>query len=222
MLPAADTPSRARMLWPRKSRRRWFSSRKASWLVHIADLYRYTVKVLTSASPHLFMVHVTHSAIRLQTNAFHAKGMIILSFIPIKYDIQSETQKPGKKDIYQRLQSQCTNMSIPSLPSSKASDNPIPELNNALSASDVILDAVLPLLARSKLPMVSVDIPSGWDVEKGKIPFPVKDIDQNQDDEGEKEFEGLEPDVLVSLTAPKAGAKEFKGRHFLGGRFVSK
>lgn len=238
MLPAADTPSRARMLWPRKSRRRWFSSRKASWLVHIADLYRYTVKVLTSASPHLFMVHVTHSAIRLQTNAFHAKGMIILSFIPIKYDIQSETQKPGKKDIYQRLQSQCTNMSIPSLPSSKASDNPIPELNNALSASDVILDAifgfsfsppvrtpfdaVLPLLARSKLPMVSVDIPSGWDVEKGKIPFPVKDIDQSQDDEGEKEFEGLEPDVLVSLTAPKAGAKEFKGRHFLGGRFVSK
>ena len=49
----------------------------------------------------------------------------------------------------------------------------------------------------------------------------VKDVDA-QSGEEEKEFEGLEPDVLVSLTAPKAGAKEFRGRHFLGGRFVSK
>lgn len=30
----------------------------------------------------------------------------------------------------------------------------------------------------------------------------------------------MEPDVLVSLTAPKLGVKAFKGRHFLGGRFV--
>lgn len=128
-------------------------------------------------------------------------------------------------------------MNIPSIPSGTTSDNPIPELKRALSVSDVILDAifgfsfsppvrapfdaVLPLLAQSKLPMVSVDIPSGWDVEKGKIPFPVKDVDA-QSGEEEKEFEGLEPDVLVSLTAPKAGAKEFRGRHFLGGRFVSK
>ena len=90
-----------------------------------------------------------------------------------------------------------------------------------MSTSDVILDAifgfsfsppvrapfdaVLPLLARSKLAMVSVDIPSGWDVEKGNA-----------------EGVGLEPDVLVSLTAPKEGARGFKGRHFLGGRFVPK
>lgn len=125
-------------------------------------------------------------------------------------------------------------MSIPSLPSS------VEQLETALSTSDVILDAifgfsfsppvrapfdaVLPLLARSKLPMVSVDIPSGWDVEKGKIPFPVKDIDATTSDgkAKEKEFEGLDPDVLISLTAPKQGAREFSGRHFLGGRFVSK
>ena len=31
---------------------------------------------------------------------------------------------------------------------------------------------------------------------------------------------GLEPDVLISLTAPKEGVRLFKGRHFLGGRFV--
>ncbi|EJD07862.1 YjeF N-terminal domain-like protein [Fomitiporia mediterranea MF3/22] len=123
--------------------------------------------------------------------------------------------KPGNKDIYKRLQIQCNNMSIPTLPSSTN------ELAEALTTSDVILDAifgfsfhppvrapfdtVLPLLAKSGKPIVSVDIPSGWDVEKGKIPV-----------------QGLEPDVLISLTAPKLGAKDFKGRHFLGGRFVSK
>ena len=64
-------------------------------------------------------------------------------------------------------------------------------------------DEALPLLINSKLPIISVDIPSGWDVEKGD--------DQNT---------GFVPDVLVSLTAPKEGVRGFKGRHFLGGRFV--
>ena len=66
-------------------------------------------------------------------------------------------------------------------------------------------DAALPLLTKSMLPIVSVDIPSGWDVEKGN-------------DAGL----GLEPDVLISLTAPKEGSRKFRGRHFLGGRFVTK
>ena len=109
-------------------------------------------------------------------------------------------------------------------------------LNNALRNSDIVLDAIfgfsfkppvrapfdsaLPLIAKSGLPIISVDIPSGWDVEEGKIPFPVKDVDSAG--EGETEFGGLEPDVLISLTAPKLGVKDFKGRHFLGGRFVNK
>ena len=43
---------------------------------------------------------------------------------------------------------------------------------------------------------------SGWDVETGNP-------------------EGIQPDVLVSLTAPKKCAKLFRGKqHFLGGRFV--
>jgi len=116
----------------------------------------------------------------------------------------------------QRLQAQCTNMDIPTLEPS-TSDS----LRDALSSSDVILDAIfgfsfkgpvrepfdsaLALLTSSKLLIVSVDIPSGWDVEKGN-------------DAGV----GLEPDVLVSLTAPKEGVKAFKGRHFLGGRLVPK
>ncbi|ESR47118.1 Pyridoxine/pyridoxamine 5'-phosphate oxidase 1 [Citrus sinensis] len=52
--------------------------------------------------------------------------------------------------------------------------------------------------------IVSVDIPSGWHVEEGDI--------------GD---EGIKPDMLVSLTAPKLCAKKFSGpHHFLGGRFV--
>ena len=32
---------------------------------------------------------------------------------------------------------------------------------------------------------------------------------------------GVQPDMLMSLTAPKKGAKDFKGKfHYLGGRFV--
>lgn len=42
----------------------------------------------------------------------------------------------------------------------------------------------------------------GWDVEQGST-------------------DGLQPDMLISLTAPKKSASLFKGRyHFLGGRFV--
>ncbi|KAK7028836.1 hypothetical protein VNI00_014849 [Paramarasmius palmivorus] len=126
--------------------------------------------------------------------------------------------KPGSKDIYQRLKKQCDNMHIPTIPPSTTSTS---ELESALKTTDVILDAifgfsfkppirapfdaVLPLLTASKLPIVSVDIPSGWDVEKGN------DIGV-----------GLNPDVLLSLTAPKQGARSFTGRHFLGGRFVPK
>ena len=50
----------------------------------------------------------------------------------------------------------------------------------------------------------SIDIPSGWDVENGKL---------NEND--------IEPRLLISLTAPKLCAKAFKGEHhYLGGRFV--
>ncbi|KAF6165552.1 hypothetical protein GIB67_006442, partial [Kingdonia uniflora] len=59
--------------------------------------------------------------------------------------------------------------------------------------------------ATQKSPViVSIDIPSGWNVEEGDIGG-----------------EGIKPDMLVSLTAPKLCAKTFCGpHHFLGGRFV--
>lgn len=108
-------------------------------------------------------------------------------------------------------------MKIPVIPPS-AETGP---LENVLKEADVILDAIfgfsfkppvrapfdsaLKLISDSMLPIVSVDIPSGWDVEKGNAAGV-----------------GLNPDVLISLTAPKEGARGFKGRHFLGGRFVTK
>ncbi|XP_030791996.1 yjeF N-terminal domain-containing protein 3 [Rhinopithecus roxellana] len=61
--------------------------------------------------------------------------------------------------------------------------------------------ATLKLLS---IPLVSLDIPSGWDAETGS------------DAE-----DGLRPDVLVSLAAPKRCAGRFSGRHhFVAGRFV--
>lgn len=108
-------------------------------------------------------------------------------------------------------------MHIPTIPPSAD----VQPLRDALTHTDVILDAIfgfsfqppvrapfdaaLPLLTASGLPIVSVDIPSGWDVEKGNAAGV-----------------GLNPDVLLSLTAPKEGARGFRGRHFLGGRFVPK
>ncbi|XP_073117445.1 pyridoxine/pyridoxamine 5'-phosphate oxidase 1, chloroplastic isoform X2 [Elaeis guineensis] len=57
---------------------------------------------------------------------------------------------------------------------------------------------------KRKVAIVSVDVPSGWHVEEGDI-----------------SGEGIKPDMLVSLTAPKLCAKKFIGpHHFLGGRFV--
>ena len=87
-------------------------------------------------------------------------------------------------------------------------------------------DAIISTLADISIPLCSIDIPSGngsfrplpsqhtlpllfprhsgWDVEKG-------------DTTGD----GLKPDLLVSLTAPKLCAQYFTGRyHYLGLRMV--
>jgi NAD(P)H-hydrate epimerase len=134
-------------------------------------------------------------------------------------------------------------MRIPTLPTSdldsKDGGSNLDEntLSTALAATDVVLDAIfgfsfkppvrapfdaaLPLIARSRLPVVSVDIPSGWDVERGFGDFAsVDDADDNWARVGVPSF--LYPDVVVSLTAPKKCAWIFAGRHFLGGRFVPK
>jgi NAD(P)H-hydrate epimerase len=53
------------------------------------------------------------------------------------------------------------------------------------------------------IPVISVDVPSGWNV-----------------DEGDVAKTGFLPQVLVSLTTPKESSRGFPGRHFVGGRFL--
>ncbi|CAK4612552.1 unnamed protein product [Aphanomyces euteiches] len=65
-------------------------------------------------------------------------------------------------------------------------------------------DSILQTLTKTQAPIVSIDIPSGWDVEQGN----------------KLGTAGLSPQILVSLTAPKLCAEHFKGKHYVGGRFV--
>ncbi|CAO3675580.1 unnamed protein product [Rhizopus microsporus] len=119
--------------------------------------------------------------------------------------------KQPEKDLYQRLLVQCKNLELPIYKEFQ------PDL---LDQADVILDAlfgfsfngdvrdpykeVVKQFGSTKTPIVSVDIPSGWNVETG----PTEQVQ-------------FQPEVLVSLTAPKPCSSHFKGKHhFLGGRFV--
>ncbi|KAM7241613.1 hypothetical protein CapIbe_006084 [Capra ibex] len=117
--------------------------------------------------------------------------------------------------LHRDLTTQCEKMDIPFLSYLPAE---VQLINNAYR---LVVDAVLGpgvepaevggpctrALATLKLlsiPLVSLDIPSGWDPETG----------------GDAE-DGLRPDVLVSLAAPKRCAGRFSGRHhFVAGRFV--
>ncbi|KAJ4453142.1 putative apolipoprotein a-i binding protein [Paratrimastix pyriformis] len=58
-------------------------------------------------------------------------------------------------------------------------------------------------LRQCGVPLVSIDIPSGEDVERGNVTG-----------------EALQPAVLVSLSAPKLCARNYHGIHYLGGRFI--
>ncbi len=61
---------------------------------------------------------------------------------------------------------------------------------------------IIESLKKVKIPVFSIDVPSGWKLES-----------ENSD--------GIQPEGLISLTAPKLCAKYFKGKyHYLGGRFV--
>lgn len=64
---------------------------------------------------------------------------------------------------------------------------------------------VMDVLKTTNKPICSIDVPSGWSIE------------------GVPENDSINPELLISLTAPKECAKSFKGKHhYLGGRFVPK
>nr|KAF6316309.1 NAD(P)HX epimerase [Pipistrellus kuhlii] len=124
--------------------------------------------------------------------------------------------KRPNKPLFTALVTQCQKMHIPFLEEMPREASVIDELY------ELVVDAIfgfsfkgdvrepfrsiLSVLSGLTVPIASIDIPSalfsGWDVEKGNPG-------------------GIQPDLLISLTAPKKSATHFTGRyHYLGGRFV--
>ncbi|KAJ3289208.1 hypothetical protein HK104_007660 [Borealophlyctis nickersoniae] len=118
--------------------------------------------------------------------------------------------KRSSKDLFKNLTTQLGGLDIPF----------VEDLESGLGKADLVVDGIfgfsfsgeirppfdtaIKTLIGSTLPIASIDIPSGWDVEKGPT-----------------SSNSLNPDMLISLTAPKPAAKYFRGKHhYLGGRFV--
>lgn len=134
--------------------------------------------------------------------------------------------KPTDKPFYNGLVTQCKSLGIPFIDDSNITGD---EKKNT-SSYDIIVDAMFgfsfkgtprppfdallaSLSSPSSPPVISIDIPSGWDVEKGPVPL--------HNEASPSLPPPLHPVMLVSLTAPKLCAKEFTGQHhYLGGRFV--
>lgn len=124
------------------------------------------------------------------------------------FGYRPEIYYPGKQPNFPGLMTQCNNLDIPALSS-------LPSLDEY----DLVVDAIFgfsfkgPLrseytpavaaMAASNTPVLSVDIPSGWDVEEGDV-FNT----------------GFRPAAVVSLTAPKKCLAGYSGLHYIGGRFV--
>lgn len=123
----------------------------------------------------------------------------------VYYPVQTD------KPLYCNLVHQCVTSNVP------VSDC-LPENINGF---DVLVDAlfgfsfkppvrpkflnVMNALKTTNKPICSIDVPSGWSIE------------------GVPDSDGINPELLISLTAPKECARSFKGKyHYLGGRFVPK
>lgn len=120
--------------------------------------------------------------------------------------------KPSSKPLFQGLETQLKNLDIEFISSL-----------NSISNYQLIIDSifgfsfkpeggirepfkqVIETVNETSIPILSVDIPSGWDVDDGFVEGGLR-----------------EPDVLVSLTAPKPVANHLKDttQHYVGGRFV--
>ncbi|KAH7483421.1 NAD(P)H-hydrate epimerase [Fusarium oxysporum f. sp. matthiolae] len=122
--------------------------------------------------------------------------------------------KRSKNDLYQRLAKQLEDLEVPF----------VDDFSSALNSTDHVVDAIFGLyffsgevrepfpaviqaLQDTKLPVTAVDAPSSWDIEDGP---PKSGLGSS-----------FMPTALISLTAPKPLVKHFKGRHFIGGRFVT-
>ncbi|CAK1603889.1 unnamed protein product [Parnassius mnemosyne] len=131
------------------------------------------------------------------------------------YNVSVYYPKRTPKPLYENLLHQCKQFGVNIL-------DCLPPPNELQKDYKVLVDALfgfsfkppvreslkpaLDALIDGGLPVCSVDIPSGWDVEKG--PGPDK---------------ALKPALVISLSAPKLCTQpEFLGtaKHYLGGRFL--
>ena len=120
--------------------------------------------------------------------------------------------KQSKNELYQRLVTQLKGLEVPL----------VDDFDAALKAADSVVDAIfgfsfsgeirepfpsfIEALEKAKVPVMSVDAPSSWNIESGPP----------ESGPGST----FQPAALISLTAPKPLVKYFKGRHFIGGRFL--
>ncbi|KAI9802564.1 MAG: hypothetical protein M1833_001636 [Piccolia ochrophora] len=122
--------------------------------------------------------------------------------------------KQSSNELYQRLATQLRNLSIPFTDDFSAALKDTHSVLDAIfgfSFTPPIRDpfpSVIAALAGTSVPVTSVDAPSSWDIEGG--PPAAGEVGSD-----------FHPAALVSLTAPKPLAEKFRGRHFVGGRFVT-
>ncbi|KAJ4386599.1 hypothetical protein N0V93_009497 [Gnomoniopsis smithogilvyi] len=121
--------------------------------------------------------------------------------------------KRSKNELYQRLTKQLEDLEISfteDFPEAIKSTDHIVDAIFGFSFSGEVREpfpAVIQALEETRIPVTSVDAPSSWNIEDGP---PKSGLGS-----------GFNPTALISLTAPKPLVKFFKGRHFVGGRFVS-
>ncbi|CAI4230102.1 unnamed protein product [Auanema sp. JU1783] len=119
--------------------------------------------------------------------------------------------KESKNELMKSLVLQCKQMDIPV-------ESTVPQLNSFGLVVDAFFGfsfkppvrepyiEIIDKVKESGIYCFCIDIPSGWDVEKG-MP---------------SEGSFIKPHGIISLTAPKLCVKNWTGPHFVGGRFVPK
>lgn len=137
-----------------------------------------------------------------------ARHLKFFGYRPVIYYHKKKPSKP----IYCKLMYQCELICVPVLDS-------LPRKRELACNYKLIVDALfgfgfkppvkrefcapVTLMKNAEIPIVSIDVPTGWSVDGGKSEEP------------------LEPQMLVSVAVPKLCSKEFSGQyHYLGGRFV--
>ncbi|XP_053681141.1 NAD(P)H-hydrate epimerase [Anopheles nili] len=139
-----------------------------------------------------------------------ARHLSLMNYAPYVY-----YPKRTEKELFKNLQHQAEVMGITvstECPAAAWVETEFGLIVDALfgfSFKPPVRDSFMPImevLQQSQIPIASIDIPSGWNVELGP---------QTKSD--------IKPACLISLTAPKMCAQHLlNAKHYLGGRFVPK